>query len=51
MCNEEIEAKCFPMKKLKEEPIPFENLPWEITLENILIPIRGLIGGALVLKK
>lgn len=39
------------MKKLEEENIPFENVPWEITLEHLPIPIRGLEGGALVLKK
>ena len=39
------------IEKLKREQISFENIVWEISLEHIPIPIRGLKGGALVLKK
>jgi len=38
-------------EKLEEKGILFQDLPWEIALEQIPIPIRGLKGGALVMKK
>ncbi len=38
-------------KQLTERGIKFQELHWDITLEEIPIPIRGLKGGALVLIK
>ncbi|HBK33769.1 TPA: hypothetical protein DEP34_03315 [Candidatus Uhrbacteria bacterium] len=38
-------------KKLEETGVTFQDLRWEIALEQIPIPIRGLKGGALVIKK
>ncbi|PJE51264.1 MAG: hypothetical protein COV29_00700 [Candidatus Yanofskybacteria bacterium CG10_big_fil_rev_8_21_14_0_10_36_16] len=38
-------------KKLTEENIKFKDLRWDIVLDNVPIPIRGLKGGALVLEK
>ncbi len=37
--------------KLAQENMKFKDLRWDITLDNVPIPIRGLKGGALVLEK
>ncbi|HEY4474691.1 MAG TPA: hypothetical protein VJC06_02110 [Candidatus Paceibacterota bacterium] len=37
-------------QKLVEENIKFKDLRWDINLDNVPIPIRGLKGGALVME-
>lgn len=38
-------------QKLTEENIKFEDLRWDINLDDVPISIRGLKGGALVIEK
>ena len=38
-------------QKLTEENIKFKDLRWDINLDDVPIPIRGLKGGALVVEK
>lgn len=38
-------------KQLTEQGIQFQEMHWELTIEDMPIPIRGLKGGALVLLK
>lgn len=37
--------------KLAQESMKYKDLKWDISLDNVPIPIRGLKGGALVLEK
>lgn len=37
--------------KLAQENMKFKDLRWDIAIDNVPIPIRGLKGGALVLEK
>lgn len=38
-------------QKLTEENIKFKDLRWDIILDKVPIPIRGLKGGALIIEK